>query len=133
LVTKKLSKSDAEIVACVTPRMAAGLLGIFGSLALLLASAGLYGAMAYSVKQREKEMGVRMALGASARSIIATVLRQGFRPVFWGFGAGLLGFVVISCVILRLLFGIGPLDAVSLGAGVLSLSPSPLLPATFQR
>jgi len=104
-----------------SPRMAAGLLGIFGSLALLLASAGLYGAMAYSVKQREKEMGVRMALGASARSIIATVLRQGFKPVFWGLGAGLLGFVVLSRVLSRLLFGISPLDALSLGAGVLSL------------
>src|SRR5271169_1357961 len=72
-------------------------------------------------KQREKEMGVRMALGAGAWSIIATVLRQGFKPVLWGLGAGLLGFVVLSRVLSRLLFGIGPLDALSLGAGVLSL------------
>ena len=104
-----------------SPRMAAGLLGIFGSLALLLASAGLYGAMAYSVNQREKEMGVRMALGASARSIVATVLHEGFMPVFWGLGVGLLGFVLLSRVLSRLLFGIGPLDAFSLGAGVLCL------------
>jgi predicted permease len=104
-----------------SPRMAAGLLGIFGSLALLLASAGLYGAMAYAVKQREKEMGVRMALGATALSIIGTVLRQGFKPVFWGLGAGLLGFVVLGRLLSRLLFGIAPLDPLSLGAGVLSL------------
>ena len=107
--------------ALFAPRMGFGLLSIFGSLALMLASAGLYGVMAYSVSQREKEIGVRLALGASSRSIALTVLREGFLPVFWGLGAGLLAFVLLSRLLSRLLFGVGSLDAISLATGILCL------------
>jgi ABC-type antimicrobial peptide transport system permease subunit len=66
------------------PRVGVALLGVFGSLALALASVGLYGVMAYSVTRRRKEIGLRMALGASRDAVLRVVLRDGMALVCYG-------------------------------------------------
>jgi ABC-type antimicrobial peptide transport system permease subunit len=65
------------------------LLGIFAGVALLLASIGIYGAVAYSVEQRTGEIGVRMALGAQTRDVLRMVVNQGMKPVVTGLAIGI--------------------------------------------
>lgn len=92
------------------PRFHAWLLGSFGGLALLLASIGIYGVVAYGVAQRRPEIGIRLALGASARSVVALVLRRGMGPVLIGLGIGLGIALVSSHLVADLLYGVAPTD-----------------------
>ena len=75
--------------ALFSARMGVGLLGVFGLLALGLASVGLYGILAYSVNRRRHEIGVRMSLGADQSSVLWLVLRQGMTLVVTGIVVGL--------------------------------------------
>jgi predicted permease len=95
------------------PRMGAWLLGIFALLALLLASIGLYGVMAYSVSQRRRELGIRLALGARQRDVRGMVVRQG---MFLAAGGVAIGFVVafgLGRFVTNLLFGVRGTDAMT--------------------
>jgi putative ABC transport system permease protein len=87
------------------------LLAALAGLALLLALGGVYGVLAYSVSRRRTEIGMRMALGASASTVMRLVISQGMRPVVIGLAAGVLGAVALSRYIASLLFGITRLDA----------------------
>jgi len=98
------------------------LLGIFSGVALLLAVLGVYGVLAFAVTQRTPEFGVRMALGASRRSIADLVLRQGAWLVAGGVGCGLLGFLALSSVVGKLLYGIAPTDPLSLAVAPLAIT-----------
>jgi len=91
-------------------RMAAILLGTLGLLALTLASVGLYGVMAYSVTQRTREIGLRMALGADRSRVLGMVLRQALILVAIGLAIGVTGAVALARVVARLLFGMSPTD-----------------------
>ena len=91
-------------------RIAAGLLGAFGALALLLAAVGLYGVIAYSVSLRTREVGIRMAVGADRRRIIRMVLGQGVRLAAAGIVVGTLVALATSRVLASLLYGISPFD-----------------------
>ncbi len=98
------------------PAQAAGaLLGLFGALALLLAVVGLYGVISYSVSQRAREIGVRIALGARHADVIRLVLSQGFRLTALGLGIGFAGALVVSRVLSSVLYGVTPTDPVSFG------------------
>jgi putative ABC transport system permease protein len=92
------------------PRLYALLIGVFAAAALLLAVLGVYGVMAYAVSQRQREIGVRLALGAAPGGIQGLVLRQGGGLALAGIGIGLLAALGLSRLVTRLLFGIGAFD-----------------------
>jgi putative ABC transport system permease protein len=97
-------------------RLASALFGGFAALAMLLAAIGLYGVLSYSVSQQTREIGVRLALGASEGSILRHVLGRGLRLALLGVVIGILLAVVQARLIGRLLFGVTPLDAATFAA-----------------
>lgn len=109
-------------VAFFPVRMGAFLFSLFGGLALLLTSVGLYGVVSYSVGRRTREIGIRMAMGASRSHITALVTRQGLTlvcvGVAFGWGAALLGARALSSV----LYGIGPNDVLTFAGTAVVLS-----------
>jgi putative ABC transport system permease protein len=86
------------------------LLGLFGCLALLLASVGIYGVMAYTVSQRTNELGIRMALGAQRRDLFALVVTFGIRLAIAGIAIGLLASFVLTRLLQSLLFAVSNVD-----------------------
>jgi len=86
------------------------LLSVFAGVALVLASVGLYGVIAYSVAQRTHEIGIRAALGATRRDIFALVMRQGARLAFIGILAGFAGALALQSVLATLVYGVRPTD-----------------------
>ncbi|HEV2388293.1 MAG TPA: ABC transporter permease [Candidatus Acidoferrales bacterium] len=104
-----------------------GLLGVFGSLALGLASVGLYGVMAYSVNQRRREVGIRMALGASRADVMRLILRQGMTLVCVGAALGLVLSILAGRALSRALYGVSASDPPSLIGGSLLLLAVALL------
>ena len=98
------------------------LLSIFSGFALLLAALGVYGVLAFFVTQRLPEFGVRMALGATGPNIAALVLRHGLRLVAGGVVTGLGGYLALSRVVGRLLYGVAPTDPVTLTLAPLVLA-----------
>jgi putative ABC transport system permease protein len=92
-----------------TSRLGASLLALFGALALLLASVGIYGVMSYAVSQRSHEIGIRMTLGAGRREVMAMILRHGMLVVGIGLGLGLLASFALTRLVAALLF-VSPFD-----------------------
>ena len=95
------------------PRFNALLLSVFGALAMLLAIVGLYGAVAYTVRQRTNEIGLRMALGALPTAVLRLVLGHGLRLALTGGAIGLAGAFLLSPIMKSLLFEVGPTDALT--------------------
>jgi len=98
-------------------RGASSLLGVFGTLALLLAALGLYGVMAYAVTQRTREIGIRVALGAGQRDVLRQFVGEGFRLAVVGVMIGLALSVALTRVIARFLYGVTATDAATFAAG----------------
>jgi putative ABC transport system permease protein len=102
-------------------KIAVDLLGLFGLVALGLASVGLYGIMAYSVNQRRREIGVRMALGAGQGNVWLLVLRQGMTLVLTGLAIGVALALLVGHALSRFLYGVSGSDPLSLGGASLVL------------
>jgi len=103
------------------PRAAATLLGLFGFLSLLLAAIGIYGVTAYTVGQRTREIGIKMALGASNGSIARSVILEGLVPTLVGCIIGIFIVVVLSNPLSGMLIGISPRDSATLLISILIL------------
>ena len=103
------------------PRFNAVLISLFGLAALLLAAVGLYAVMAASVRQRHREIGVRLALGATVADVRGLVLGEGLRLALLGAAIGLAGAVAATRLLQGLLYGVHPLDPTSLVAAALLL------------
>jgi putative ABC transport system permease protein len=109
------------------------LLAVFAGLALVLAGVGIYSVLAYGVRRRAREIGIRMALGAQVRDVVGMVLIDGLKPTAFGLALGLLGASMLGRVMANLVFGVRTSDpltfaAVSLLLGLVALLAS-VIPA----
>jgi predicted permease len=103
------------------------LIGFFGITALLLATAGVFGVMAYSVSRRTREIGVRVALGAGSGEVLRMILRQGLRTIFIGVAIGIAGSLALTRTVESLLFGVTATDPLTFGGVTLLLVGAALL------
>jgi ABC-type antimicrobial peptide transport system permease subunit len=111
----------------VQRRVVSGVLvGGFALLGLIISSVGLYGSLAAQVQQRRREIGVRIALGATVRTVVTTVLAEGMRIVAFGALAGLAGSAVAARLIQPQLYGVGPWDPSSFALALILLSSAAL-------
>jgi hypothetical protein len=122
-------RTGAELIdgGLFQAKAAVGLLAVFGVLALGLAGIGLYGILAYSVNQRRREIGVRMALGASRSSVLRLVLWQGMSMVGVGVAIGLGLAIAAGRLLSGMLYGVSASDPASVAAAGLTLSIIALL------
>jgi putative ABC transport system permease protein len=103
------------------------LIGFFGITALLLATAGVFGVMAYSVSRRTREIGVRVALGAGSGDVVRMILGQGLRTIFVGVAIGIAGSLALTRTVESLLFGVTATDPLTFGGVTLLLVGAALL------
>lgn len=106
----------------VSPRFNMVLVGGFALVALLLAAVGVYGVIAYAVASRTRELGVRIALGATPGELVAGVVRRGMGLAMIGVAAGCLGALAIGRLLTSLLYGLPPSDPLALSAAVVVLA-----------
>jgi putative ABC transport system permease protein len=102
-------------------RLAVTLIGSFAALALLLAAVGVYGVISYLVTQRRQEIGIRIALGATAENVLSLILRKGARLAAFGVGVGLLGSFALTRLISSLLFKVSAFDVATFSIGIVVL------------
>jgi putative ABC transport system permease protein len=115
LVVSNVSSLTDELRAQSAPRrFQTSVLGFFSALALVLATTGIFAVMHYSVAERTREIGIRVALGAAPRQVIRLVLGEGTRVAQWGVLFGLVGALVTTRFMTALLFRVSPIDPVTL-------------------
>ncbi len=102
-------------IALLPARLGGSVLGIFGLLGLALAAVGIYGVMAYSVAQRQRELGIRVALGADRQRVVGLVLREGLKPACVGIALGLAGAAGASQMVKGMLYNVRAIDPVAFG------------------
>ena len=111
-----LSNSAAQ------PRLNSVLLSVFAGVALLIAAIGIYGVLAYSVSQRTREIGLRMALGATPRSVLGLVVGEGMTVVSIGVGIGIAGGLALGRAVSSLVFGVTVRDPATFGGVAMILA-----------
>jgi predicted permease len=123
--------SDYISAAWFGPRLASVFLGVLGVISILLAGVGLYGVMAYSVSQRTREIGIRMALGARPEGVLRMVMRQGLLLALLGIAAGLAISLAATPQLAPLLYRVRPTDPVSIAGAALFLIAVAVLASLF--
>ncbi|MBN1208411.1 MAG: ABC transporter permease [Myxococcaceae bacterium] len=113
--------------AVAQPRFRALLLGLFAALAVVLAAVGITGVVSWSVAQRTREIGIRVALGAQPRDVLRLVMGQGMAAVMAGVALGVAGALALTRVMDGLLFGLSAADPLTLLGGVAALTAAALL------
>jgi putative ABC transport system permease protein len=123
-VTLLMSFDDNVAEKSATTRLTALLAGIFSGVALFLSAVGLYGVLAYSVSQRRREIGVRIALGAQSSNILRLVIRQGLKLVLLGLAIGMIAALLLVRFIEGILYGVSGGDPITLisAASILGLT-----------
>jgi ABC-type antimicrobial peptide transport system permease subunit len=117
-----ITSGRAAITASVArPRFTAFILTLFAVVALFLGAIGVYGVLAYAVGRRTQEFAVRLALGASGRDLLRAVLDEGIRLTVAGVALGLVGALITTRALTRLLFGLTPTDPIVFAAVALVL------------
>lgn len=118
----ELSTANQLVARAVfLPRLSTTLLALFAVAALLLAVLGIYGVLSYSVNERTKEIGLRLALGANASDTVRLVLRRSVTLVAAGGAAGLVASLLLTRSLSGILYGVGPFDLPSFAAAVTAL------------
>jgi predicted permease len=113
--------SDYISAAWFGPRIASLFLGVLGGISMLLAGVGLYGVMAYAVRQRTREIGIRIALGAERGGVLRMVMKRGLHLALLGIAAGLVIALAAAPKIAPLLYRVSPADPVSIAGAALFL------------
>jgi putative ABC transport system permease protein len=114
---------DAWIAnSSMQPRLNAVLLGIFAGAALLIAAIGIYGVLAYSVNQRSREIGLRIALGARPERVVRLVVKEGMAVAILGIGAGLAGAALLNRAIGTLVYAVAPRDPLTFAGVAVTLT-----------
>jgi len=117
--------------AMAQPTSDASLFVLFAALALIIAAVGIYGTLSYTVVQRTRELGIRMALGAQRAQIFSMVIRQGMRSAAVGMLAGGLAALVGTRALTSLLFGVKPTDPPTFAVALLLLTAVALAACYF--
>ena len=117
-VTELLAMESQMRATYTELRLGGAVLVVGASLALFLSAIGLYGVVSFLVTQRRREIGIRLAVGARPRDVVAMLLRQGFHPVWIGGALGVLASVAAAPLLSRWLFGIAPFDRGTIGAAL---------------
>jgi predicted permease len=115
-VTRIRTMDEVAAGSIAQPRFRAQLVGAFAALAMLLASVGVFGVLAFSVGQRTREFGIRMALGASTGDVLGLVLRSGLKMIAIGLGIGLMATLALTQSLQSVLFGVKPMDPLTFAA-----------------
>jgi len=110
-------------------RLLMALMSVFAGLALLLAAVGIYGVLSYAVRQRTREIGIRLAMGAQRSDVLRLVVGEGFRLALIGLGVGAAGALALTHYLSSLLFGVKPNDPLTFVAVSLLLLAVALLAA----
>src|SRR5690606_35432166 len=126
-VANMASMNDVLYAAVAGPRFITLLLAVFAGVALALAAVGTYGVMAYSVAQRRQEIGIRMALGAQASTVLGMVLGQGFAVAALGLALGIAGALALTRLLTSLLFNVSSTDPLAFVSAPLLLAVVALL------
>ena len=120
-VVNVLSMEDVIAQSMSPQRFNFFLLASFAALALLLAAVGIYGVLSYTVRRRVREIGIRMALGASHSDVLRLVVSDGMKPILLGVGVGLAAALALSRLVASLVFGVRPTDPLTFAVVVLVL------------
>jgi predicted permease len=115
-VVDVLSMDDIIAKSLLSQRFILYLLASFAGLALLLAAVGIYGVLSYTVRRRVREIGIRMALGASSSDVLKMVVTDGMKPILIGVAIGLAAALALSRLIVSLIFNVRPTDPATFAA-----------------
>jgi predicted permease len=120
-ITSAYTLDDAIGEAVARPRLITVLLGLFGSMGLVLGALGIYGVLAYLVNQRTREIGVRLALGAQRSDVLRMVVGRGMVLAAIGVGVGLASAFVLTRLMRGVLYGVSPSDPLTFGGVTIAL------------